>query len=154
MSAPANGNPSNLSGKPRRSISGQGGLLSRMFGNSNGNGKETSNDTASNARQSTHSGSDATPNLNTNAANESRDSLQKDLRSPTRKPEEPPAAEKKRRSSGVGRARDLFSSAKQSLHNLGSSPENRSFGEKPQTSMQKLGRADPALSVPQGSTLR
>lgn len=151
MSAPATGTPSNLSGKPRRSISGQGGLLSRMFGSSNGNGKETGNDTTGNARQSTHSGTDATPNLNSNATNEGRDSVQNDLRSPTRKPEEPPAAEKKRRSSGVGRARDLFSSAKQSLHNLGSSPENRSFGEKPQTSMQKLGRADPALSVPQGS---
>jgi protein phosphatase PTC1 len=121
-----------------------------MFGSSNGNGKETSNNNASN-RRSMNSSSDGTPNLNTSAANEGRDSVQNDLRSPARKPEEPTPGEKKRRSSGVGRARDLFSSAKQSLHNLGSSPENRSSGEKPLTSMQKLGRADPALSVPQGS---
>lgn len=122
-----------------------------MFGSSNGNGKETNSDIAGNARQSTNSASDGTPSLNTNVSSESRDSVQNDLRSPARKTEESPAIEKKRRSSGVGRARDLFSSAKQSLHNLGSSPENRSFGEKPQTSFQKLGRADPALSVPQGS---
>jgi protein phosphatase PTC1 len=149
MSAPAAEASSNPAGRPRRSISGQGGLISRMFGSSNGNGKDTSNDTAGNSRQPTNSASDAKPNVSTSAANESRDSVQNDLRSPTRN--ESPAVEKKRRSSGVGRARDLFSSAKASLHNLGSSPENRTFGEKPQTSMQKLGRADPALSVPQGS---
>ncbi|PWO23356.1 hypothetical protein PtrARCrB10_08131 [Pyrenophora tritici-repentis] len=64
-------------------------------------------------------------------------------------------AERKRRSSGVSRARDMFSSAKQSLH-LGSSPtshSNNAMSEKPatQTPMQKLGKSDAALSVPQGS---
>jgi len=64
-------------------------------------------------------------------------------------------AERKRRSSGVSRARDMFSSAKQSLH-LGSSPtshSNNTISEKAvaQTPMQKLGKSDAALSVPQGS---
>ncbi|KAM0722804.1 hypothetical protein Q7P37_002246 [Cladosporium fusiforme] len=122
-----------------------------MFGSSNANGKEMSNDASGNAKPNATGGNDAAPSLNTDAANESRDAVQNDIRSPTRKPDEATPGEKKRRSSGVGRARDLFSSAKQSLHNLGSSPEHRNYGEKPQTSMQKLGKADPALSVPQGS---
>lgn len=55
-----------------------------------------------------------------------------------------PPGDKKRRAS---RARDMFSSAKQSL--MSSSPNDKP--EKPQTPLQKLGRTDPALSVPQGS---
>lgn len=64
-----------------------------------------------------------------------------------------PITEKKRRSSGVSRARDMFSSAKQSLHLSGSSPTSNSpMSEKTaQTPIQKLGRSDAALSVPQGS---
>ncbi|ORY13170.1 phosphatase 2C-like domain-containing protein [Clohesyomyces aquaticus] len=63
-----------------------------------------------------------------------------------------PSGEKKRRSSGVSRARDMFSSAKQSLHLHGSSPTPAANNsEKLQTPMQKLGKVDPALSVPQGS---
>ncbi|KAF2015041.1 PP2C-domain-containing protein [Aaosphaeria arxii CBS 175.79] len=61
-----------------------------------------------------------------------------------------PAGEKKRRSSGVSRARDMISSAKQSLH-LSGSPTPGSNSDKPQTPMQKLGKSDPALNVPQGS---
>ncbi|KAF2817221.1 PP2C-domain-containing protein [Mytilinidion resinicola] len=76
---------------------------------------------------------------------------------PNRKPndEVPPASgEKKRRSSGVLRARDMFSSAKQSLHLHGSSSPTSSTtspDKAPQTPIQKLGKADPALSVPQGA---
>jgi protein phosphatase PTC1 len=46
----------------------------------------------------------------------------------------------------------MFSNAKQSLH-LGSSPTSGSGGAEKttQTPMQKLGKADPALSVPQGT---
>ncbi|KAF1918529.1 phosphatase 2C-like domain-containing protein [Ampelomyces quisqualis] len=67
-----------------------------------------------------------------------------------------PTTEKKRRSSGVSRARDMFSSAKNSLHLSGSSPSsNTATPEKPketmQTPIQKLGKTDAALSVPQGS---
>lgn len=67
-----------------------------------------------------------------------------------------PTTEKKRRSSGVSRARDMFSSAKNSLHLSGSSPTTNSTAadkskEALQTPMQKLGKTDAALSVPQGS---
>lgn len=65
-----------------------------------------------------------------------------------------PTAEKKRRSSGVSRARDMFSSAKNSLHLSGSSPTTTAAAapEKTiQTPIQKLGKSDAALSVPQGS---
>jgi protein phosphatase PTC1 len=67
-----------------------------------------------------------------------------------------PTTEKKRRSSGVSRARDMFSSAKNSLH-LSSSPNSSSVAsekaakETMQTPIQKLGKTDAALSVPQGS---
>ncbi|KAH9866186.1 hypothetical protein J1614_008751 [Plenodomus biglobosus] len=66
-----------------------------------------------------------------------------------------PASDKKRRSSGVSRARDMFSSAKQSLH-LSGSPTSTSSGgladrNAAQTPIQKLGRSDAALSVPQGA---
>lgn len=64
-----------------------------------------------------------------------------------------PTTEKKRRSSGVSRARDMFSSAKQSLHLSGSSPTTNSAApdKTVQTPIQKLGKSDAALSVPQGS---
>ncbi|OCK81350.1 protein phosphatase-like protein 2C [Lepidopterella palustris CBS 459.81] len=64
-----------------------------------------------------------------------------------------PSSDKKRRSSGVSRARDMFSSAKQSLHLHGSSPTTSSNNsdKTPPTLTQKLGKSDPALSVPQGS---
>ncbi|OJJ51066.1 hypothetical protein ASPZODRAFT_55098 [Penicilliopsis zonata CBS 506.65] len=60
--------------------------------------------------------------------------------------------EKKRRSSTVTKAASLFSSAKNSLalNSARESPTN-SGSHFPQSQMQKLGRMDPALSVPQGS---
>ncbi|KAF2462193.1 phosphatase 2C-like domain-containing protein [Lineolata rhizophorae] len=75
---------------------------------------------------------------------------------PGRKPstdEGSPGAEKKRRSSGVSRAKDMISSAKQSLHLHGSTPTVANPAEKAttQTPIQKLGKTDAALSVPQGS---
>ena len=61
--------------------------------------------------------------------------------------------EKKRRSSGIAKAGALFSSAKNSFH-LSGSP-NHSHTDSPlisqSTAIQKLGKTDPALSVPQGS---
>ncbi|KAK0125581.1 Protein phosphatase 2C 1 [Cadophora gregata] len=62
--------------------------------------------------------------------------------------------EKKRRSSGVGgKASSLLASAKNSLH-FDKSPNSASFmrSQEPntQTPLQKLGKQDPALSVPQG----
>lgn len=73
---------------------------------------------------------------------------------PSRKNDEAnPSGEKKRRSSGVSRARDMFSSAKQSLHLHGSTPTSSPVNsdKSPQTPIQKLGKSDAALSVPQGS---
>ncbi|KAF2838363.1 PP2C-domain-containing protein [Patellaria atrata CBS 101060] len=62
------------------------------------------------------------------------------------------STEKKRRSSGVSRARDMFSSAKQSFHMHSSSPTNINSAEKgTQSPLHKLGKNDPALVVPQGS---
>ncbi|KAH7132540.1 protein phosphatase-like protein 2C [Dendryphion nanum] len=74
--------------------------------------------------------------------------------SPNRKSSDASAGtgERKRRTSGVSRAKDMLSSARQSLHLHGSSPTTTSTTDKPaQTPMQKLGKVDPALSVPQGS---
>ena len=63
-----------------------------------------------------------------------------------------PSGEKKRRSSGVAKATALFSSAKNSLHLSSSShPTPPEPQPSPQTPMQKLGKTDPVLSVPQGS---
>ena len=98
--------------------------------------------------------SPVSPNLTNHitAIEESKDEVPNEMRSPTRKsPDEGTTTEKKRRSSGVGRARDLFSSAKQSLRDLGNSPDSKSSDKTPQTPMQKLGKTDPALSVPAGS---
>lgn len=62
--------------------------------------------------------------------------------------------EKKRRSSGIAKAGALLSSARNSLHLSGSSAGNApsdSLTAPQNTAMQKLGKFDPALSVPQGS---
>jgi len=82
-----------------------------------------------------------------------RDDPTADLKSPSRKGSQDSTlsgpGDKKRRSSGNGRVRDLLSSAKQSLSNLSGS--DKSSSERNQSPMQKLGRSDPALNVPQGS---
>jgi protein phosphatase PTC1 len=58
------------------------------------------------------------------------------------------STEKKRRSSSVAKAKEIFSSAKQAFNpNNHSSPTERT----PQTPIQKLSKGDPALGVPQGS---
>lgn len=154
MSGTATTQSTNLAGNKRRSLSGQGGLLGRMFGSGSDNGKDGSKE-ATPIETGAKTESPQSPNLNNHiiAIEESKDGVSADLQSPARKSQDSgssPAAEKKRRSSGVGRARDLFSSAKQSLSSLGSSPEART-SDKNQTPMQKLGKTDPALSVPQGS---
>ncbi|KAF2746221.1 PP2C-domain-containing protein [Sporormia fimetaria CBS 119925] len=60
----------------------------------------------------------------------------------------------KRRSSGVGRAaRDMFSSAKQSLHIHGSGPTSgtANVDKSAPSPIQKLSKVDPALNVQQGA---
>lgn len=64
--------------------------------------------------------------------------------------------EKKRRSSGIAKAGALFSSAKNPFHLSGpAGPASSTPADSPLVShssaMQKLGKIDPALSVPQGS---
>ncbi|KAI6820283.1 PP2C-domain-containing protein [Hortaea werneckii] len=125
-----------------------------MFGSSS-NGKDNGVEASSSVPDAQNDGTSPQAAKNGSGQNpmgaidEQKDQAN-DMRSPTRKSvDEGANSEKKRRSSGVGRARDLFSSAKQSLHNLGSSPDNKTTV--PQTPMQKLGKTDPALNVPQGS---
>ncbi|KAL1592818.1 mgpp2cl-1, protein phosphatase 2C-like protein 1 [Paraconiothyrium brasiliense] len=116
-----------------------------MFGTSPGKDDEATIDIAA--------ATDASKGANAANANTPAEKRNSNTPAVERKATEPsPISEKKRRSSTASRARDMFSSAKQSLH-LGSSPTSGSGGvEKTvQTPMQKLGKADPALSVPQGS---
>lgn len=152
MSDTATKQTTNVAGSKRRSLSGQGGLLNRMFG-SNKNSSEEKVDTASNSNGNSAASRDASnespqspSNANFDAIEESRDEGSNELRSPVRKSEEQ-TTEKRRRSSGVGRARELFSSAKQSLSN-NFTPETRPVSNL--TPMQRLSRTDPALSVPPG----
>ena len=152
MSAVATEQNTNLADNKRRSVSSQGGLLNRMFGSSNDDKKNAAPGDGS----STEPKSPTSPNL-TNHINaitekdESKDEVPDEMRSPTRKSQDgetSPTTEKKRRSSGVGK---LFSSAKQSLRELGSGPESKTHDKVPQSPLQKLGKLDPALSVPAGS---
>lgn len=65
-----------------------------------------------------------------------------------------PGSEKKRRSSGIAKAGALLSNARNSLHLPGSSNSvlpSDSQAAAQVTAIQKLGKTDPALSVPQGS---
>lgn len=124
-----------LAGSKRRSFSGQGGLLNRMFGSSGATTKE--NEIA----------------IDTGADQPQQDSITDEMdkqggRNQKNDDVSSPVTEKKRRSSGFSRARDMLSNAKQSL-NSHSSPDSKA--DRMQTPMQRLGRTDPALSVPQGS---
>ncbi|PGH27657.1 hypothetical protein AJ80_00671 [Polytolypa hystricis UAMH7299] len=64
--------------------------------------------------------------------------------------ERSPSTGKKRRSSSVAKAASFFASARNSLH-LSSTRESSKESQSAQTPMQKLGKSDPALAVPQGS---
>jgi protein phosphatase PTC1 len=62
-----------------------------------------------------------------------------------------PSVEKKRRSSGIGKASSMFASAKLHLSGSSSGGTGEPIHQHAQTPMQKLGKTDPALNVPQGS---
>ena len=140
----------NLAGNKRRSFSGQGGLLNRMFGNSG----STNNDDGQTTPTSPNSSSK--PNLSVASSVPDGPVDPADPKSPDspierRSDDISPNGEKRsRRTSGIGKARDMFTSAKNSLHQLSSSPTRSSPDKLPQTPIQKLGKTDPALSVPQG----
>ncbi len=150
MSGVATQSNNNLAGNKRRSLSGQGGLLNRMFGSSDDKKDAVPGDGSQRSEVPTPSSPSMT--TSSDAGDERKDAVPIDMRSPTRKSmEESSPTDKKRRSSGVGRARDLFSSVKASVHSLGSSPDSKTSDKIPQTPMQRLGKMDPALSVPTGS---
>ncbi|KAF2087486.1 PP2C-domain-containing protein, partial [Saccharata proteae CBS 121410] len=146
----------NLAGGKRRSFSSQGGLLNRMFGSSNAPGKDPKDEEEPvDASQSPTD--QKTPNIDIPgavdgaAAPDKKGTLAGSPSSRKASEDPSPNADKKRRSSGVSRARDMFSSAKQSLHLSSSSPTNSNSDKSPQTPIQKLSKHDPALSVPQGA---
>ena len=125
----------------RRSFSGQGGLLNRMFGSSMP-GKDESivdSDTPNSSMNSSDSRLSRSSAEKNGSASPSRD----------RKDEASPAGERKRRSSGVAKAKDIFSNARQTLHLHSSSP--KPTDDRNLSPMQKLSASDPALGVPQGS---
>lgn len=148
-----------LAGGKRRSLSGQGGLLNRMFGHSPPSPPkdEDDNGTVSLARNSTGNGNDS-PSSDSASGGEKRHSMGDAL--PGRKSMDDAiiTGDKKRRS---GKAGSLLASARNSLHLPGSSSSSSasqsnssSAGDSPdspQNSFQKLGKQDPALVVPQGS---
>ena len=153
-----------LAGNKRRSLSTQGGgLLNRMFGSSNGPHSPTkeSHDVnlPSHPPHKPLTGPGSIPDgLNLQAVNEDADdtgSNRSSTHSSRRSQDEPAhSGEKKRRSSGIAKAGALFSSAKNSFHISGSPSPGAQDGSplSPQPSaMQKLGKTDPALIVPQGS---
>ena len=131
-----------------------------MFGSSSSPTKEHhESPIASHPAAKPNSGPGTIPGgLNLNAVNEDGvdDDSRNSLGSPTGRKSQDEVGhngEKKRRSSGIAKAGALFSSAKNSFH-IHNSPNSTSDDSPlvPQpTAMQKLGKTDPALSVPQGS---
>lgn len=129
-----------------------------MFGTSTSPPKDVQTEVASQSRPNSSSGPGSIPDgLSLQPPDEGNNSGEKrnnvGVISSGRKStdEASPGGEKKRRSSGVAKASALFSSAKNSLHLSGSSNTHAGETSQPQTPMQKLGKTDPALSVPQGS---
>jgi len=119
--------------------------LNRMFGTSSIPGKDDTSADASAANAPSTAAADSTNTVGEKKSDNGS--------SPRKSDDTPPSSEKKRRSSGVSRARDMFTSAKQSLHLHGSSQNAApatTEKQHAQTPIQKLGKADPALSVPQG----
>ncbi|KAJ5527419.1 hypothetical protein N7513_011578 [Penicillium frequentans] len=146
---------SKLAGNKRRSFSSQGGLLNRMFSGASSPPKDKIEPTP-------------IPGSYNDASLQPENASPRDKRfSPpgtgffTRRQsdDQAPAADKdkRRRSSTVNKAASFFSNARNSLSlNGGSSnvKEYSGISSSPQSSdspLQRLGKMDPALSVPQGS---
>ncbi|KAJ4304241.1 mgpp2cl-1, protein phosphatase 2C-like protein 1 [Collariella sp. IMI 366227] len=148
-------------GIKRRSLSAQGGLLNRMFGSSSGSGgsKSDANSASNNPKDKRGSKSPspekeaagATEPSNQTASSEKRSG--NDNGSPTSASSS--SEQKKRRSSGVsGKASNLIQRVGQSLFlqiSPGNSDNDPGADSKPsQTPLQKLGKQDQTLAVPQG----
>lgn len=157
--------PSNLAGSKRRSLSAQGGLLfSKMFGGSSSNAQKAESNSPTDSAAKTNnkssspspdtaspspsrSGSSPTPIKTTNQV------ASGEKRSGNGSPPSTGTVATKRRSSGVsGKASSLIASAKNSLNlgQVGSRTANDPTATAQQTPLQKLGKQDPSLVVPQG----
>ncbi|MBE7182114.1 MAG: protein phosphatase 2C family protein, partial [Terriglobus roseus] len=136
-----------LASEKRRSFSSAGSaLMGKMFG-----AKDTDGDTTMRSPGPSSSDNAATPNsINTSMADRTSPERKPTTTANDATPSSPatPTVEKKRRSSSVAKAKEIFSSAKQAFQpsNHGSNADKTS-----QTPIQKLSKADPALGVPQGS---
>lgn len=131
-------------------------MLNRMFGNANSPTKEShESHLASHPAAKPPAGPGSIPDsVNLNTVNEFADDARNDPSSIRKSQDEGvPDSGKKRRSSGIAKAGALFSSAKNSFHLSG--PPNSTSQDGPlapqPSAMQKLGKTDAALSVPQGS---
>lgn len=130
-----------LAGSKRRSFSGNGGLLNRMFGSSAPSQKEGEGAVESSSND---------PKSPTDPSNPMAESALDAPGSPAtnrKSIDDAGNSERKRRSSGVAKAKDIFASAKSSFHVHSVVTQS----EKDQTPIQRLSKADPALGVPQGS---
>jgi protein phosphatase PTC1 len=129
-----------LAGSKRRSFSGQGGLLNRMFGGSSSPPKEKTDQLPTPLKVNTEE---------VGVVREKRTSPSSPF---NRKHSDDQVAgsEKKRRSSSVTKAASFFTTAKNSFH-FSSSRDSNTTPQIAQSPLQKLGKMDPALSVPQGS---
>lgn len=134
------------------SFSSQGGLLNRMFGNS---GKDTDAATSpSDAQSPTISNASNSPTVTKPSEKSGSSEKRAEITTSQAKPAADNGGEKKRRGSGVGgKASSFIASAKNSLHfspNPNSAGSSKGGDQMNQTPLQKLGKQDPALSVPQG----
>lgn len=158
---------SNLAGSKRRSLSAQGGLLfNKMFGGSSSNAhKAESNSPTDSASKTNNKSNSPSPDAASHSPSRSGSSSSPtpikttnqvasgEKRSGNGSPPSNSAVATKRRSSGVsGKASSLIASAKNSLNlgQVGSRTTNDSTGNPQQTPIQKLGKQDPSLVVPQG----
>ena len=138
-----------------RRFSKEGGLLNRMFGGSNSPAKDA--DQPSQSPGSASSGTTGKAPADPVESQDNGSEVDKNNVTPASARKSTDEGEKKRRSSGVSKASALLASAKQSLHLSHTPAPSSSLSEPPststpqQTALQKLGKTDPALSVPQGS---
>lgn len=139
-----------LAGNKRRSFSSQGGLLNRMFGGSSSPPKEKIDSLTPSGPKSPSPPSNIEHSGDTSREKKSSPTSSSPPPGSTNDDTKNPAGEKKRRSSSVHKAASFLNSARNSF-NFSSKDSQREQPPAHQTHMQKLGKMDPALVVPQGS---
>lgn len=139
-----------LAGSKRRSLSNQGsGLLTRMFGGGSNSAASKAESDPKEDRKSPSPESDkgASASLKSNDQAASGDKRSGNSSPPGR--QQDGAVDKKRRASGVqSKAAGLLAHAKNTLNFSQVGRSNSDVSS--QTPLQKLGKQDPALAVPQG----